>query len=107
MTIENVSDDGEPEPNSDQVADDPVPYWAPEDQAENMPLPDGGVPVRSGPFQILGTDRWFKVDWTTAEHSGAMVPVTASGPLAERFTGVHPNTHVHDVIRELWGVPAR
>jgi alkaline phosphatase len=29
------------------------------------------------------------------------VPVTAYGPLAERFTGKHPNTHVHDVLSEI------
>ena len=52
MTIENLLDDDEPEPNSDQVADDAVPYWA--DQPENMPLPGGGVPKRSGPFTIQG-----------------------------------------------------
>ena len=68
-----------------------------------MPLPGGGVPKRSGPFTIKGTDRQFKVDWTTPEHTGTMVPVTAAGPLAERFTGVHPNTHVFDVVTELWG----
>jgi alkaline phosphatase len=68
-----------------------------------MPLPGGGVPKRSGPFAIKGTDREFKVDWTTAEHTGTMVPVTAAGPLAERFTGVHPNTYVFDVVNELWG----
>lgn len=101
MTIENVLDDGEPEPNSDQVADDPVPYWA--KVPENMPLPRGGVPERSGPFTIKGTDREFKVDWTTAEHTGTVVPVTAAGPLAERFTGVHHNTHVYDVVMELFG----
>lgn len=101
MTIENVAEDGEPEPNSDQVADDPVPYWS--DKPENMPLPNGGVPTRSGPFTIKGTDRKFKVDWTTAEHTGSMVPVTAAGPLAERFTGVHHNTYVFDVVNELWG----
>lgn len=101
MTIENVLDDGEPEPNSDQDADDPVPYWA--RVPENVPLPNGGVPQRSGPFTIKGTDRQFKVDWTTAEHTGTMVPVTAAGPFAERFTGVHPNTYVFDVISELWG----
>lgn len=101
MTIENVLDDGEPEPNSDQVADDPVPYWAA--TPENMPLPGGAVPKRSGPFPIKGTDRQFKVDWTTAEHTGTMVPVTAAGPMAERFTGVHPNTYVYDVVTELWG----
>ncbi|MFC7673301.1 alkaline phosphatase [Mycolicibacterium sp. GCM10028919] len=101
MTIENLSDDGEPEPNSDQVADDPVPYWA--ETPENMPLPNGGVPKRSGPFTIKGTDRQFKVDWTTAEHTGTMVPVTAAGPSAERFSGVHPNTYVFDVVNELWG----
>ena len=32
-----------------------------------------------------------------------MVPVTAAGPLAERFTGVHHNTHVYDVVMELFG----
>jgi len=103
MAIENVlDDDGEPETNSDQLADDPVPYWA-ESKPENMPLPGGGVPKRSGPFAIKGTERKFKVDWTTPEHTGTMVPVTAAGPLAEKFTGVHPNTHVYDVITELWG----
>jgi alkaline phosphatase len=101
MAIENVLDDGEPEPNSDQVADDPVPYWA--ETPENMPLPGGGVPKRSGPFTIKGTDRQFKVDWTTPEHTGTVVPVTAAGPLAERFTGVHHNTHVYDVVTELFG----
>jgi alkaline phosphatase len=35
-----------------------------------------------------------------------MVPVTAAGPLAERFSGVHPNTYVFDVVTELWGNPA-
>jgi len=103
MAIENVlDDDGEPETNSDQLADDPVPYWA-EEKPENMPLPGGGVPKRSGPFTIKGTERKFKVDWTTPEHTGTMVPVTAAGPLAEKFTGVHPNTHVYDVVTELWG----
>ncbi|MBJ7465757.1 MAG: alkaline phosphatase [Mycolicibacterium sp.] len=101
MAIENVLDDGEPEPNSDQIADDPVPYWA--ETPENMPLAGGGVPKRSGPFTIKGTDRQFKVDWTTPEHTGTMVPVTAAGPLAERFTGVHHNTHVYDVVTELFG----
>jgi len=102
MTIENVlDDDGEPEANSDQIADDPVPYWA--ETPENMPLPGGAVPKRSGPFTIKGTDRKFKVDWTTPEHTGTMVPVTAAGPLAEKFVGVHPNTYVYDVVTELWG----
>lgn len=102
MTIENVADDdGEPETNSDQIADDPVPYWA--KTPENMPLPGGGVPKRSGPFTIKGTDREFKVDWTTPEHTGTMVPVTAAGPGAQQFVGVHPNTYVFDVITGLWG----
>lgn len=101
MAIENVLDDGEPESNSDQPADDPVPYWS--DTPENMPLPKGAVPKRSGPFPIKGTERQFKVDWTTPEHTGTTVPVTAAGPLAERFTGVHPNTHVYDVVMELFG----
>jgi alkaline phosphatase len=28
------------------------------------------------------------------------VPVFATGPLADRFTGKHPNTYVHDVLAQ-------
>lgn len=93
MTIENTG-----ETNTNSNGDDPVPYFG--DGSKNFAGPNGEVPPKSGPFEIKGTNREFKVDWTTPEHTGGYVPVTASGPLAEQFTGVHHNTHVFDVINE-------
>ena len=93
MTIENAS-----ETNTNSDGDDPVPYYG--DGSRNNAGPRGQVPPRSGPFKIKGTNRKFKVDWTTPEHTGGMVPVTAVGPLAEQLTGVHPNTRVYDVIHQ-------
>jgi alkaline phosphatase len=90
MTIENLA-----EKNTNADGDDPVPYYG--DGSLNFAGPNGEVPPRSGPFRIKGTERHFKVDWTTPEHTGGMVPVTATGPLSEEFTGVHHNTHVYDV----------
>jgi alkaline phosphatase len=98
MTIENTS-----EPNTNSNGDDPVPYFG--DGSKNNAGPHGEVPPKSGPFKIKGTDRKFKVDWTTPEHTGGYVPVTASGPLAEEFTGVHHNTHVYDVLLQALTAP--
>ena len=94
MTIEDAK--GETNTNSD--GDDPIPYWS--NKARNNAGPNGEVPTRSGPVKIKGTNRRFKADWTTPEHTGGMVPVTAVGPLAEKMTGVHQNTHVFDVANE-------
>lgn len=94
MTIEPM---GETNTNSD--GDDPIPYWG--KKARNNAGPNGEVPKRSGPIKIKGTkDRKFKVDWTTPEHTGGMLPVTAVGPLAEELVGVHHNTHVFDVAKQ-------
>ena len=68
---------------------------------QNVPLPGGKTPKRSGPFKVKGKDAKFKVDWTTPGHTGLMVPVTAAGPAAERFSGVHPNTFVHEVASDV------
>jgi alkaline phosphatase len=92
MTIENQW-----ESNTNSDGDDPVPYYG--DGSKNNSA-NGEVPIRSGPFKIKGTNREFKVDWTTPEHTGGMVPVTAVGPLSELFTGVHQNTHVFDVAEQ-------
>jgi alkaline phosphatase len=94
MTIENA---WEKSTNSD--GDDPVPYYG--DGSLNNTGPDGETPPRSGPFKIKGTNRIFKVDWTTPEHTGGMVPVTADGPNSEELMGVHHNTHVFDVAYEV------
>jgi alkaline phosphatase len=54
-----------------------------------------------GPFPVKGTSFNFSIDWTTESHTGQNVPVTAFGPLAERFTGQHPNTYVHEILLPL------
>ncbi|WP_406038504.1 alkaline phosphatase [Micromonospora sp. NBC_00898] len=56
---------------------------------------------RGRPFPIKGSNLTFNLDWTTSGHTGVDVPVTADGPLAEEFTGKHPNTHVHDVLARI------
>ncbi len=98
MTIEERA-----ETNTNSDGDDPVPYYG--DGSRNNAGPNGEVPQRSGPFKIKGTQREFKVDWTTPEHTGGMVPVTAVGPLAEELTGVHHNTHVFDVVDQVLTAP--
>ncbi|MFI2649081.1 alkaline phosphatase [Micromonospora fulviviridis] len=60
-----------------------------------------GISAEDGPFPIKGSGQSFNLDWTTSGHTGADVPVTAYGPLAEQFTGKHPNTHVHDVLAQV------
>jgi len=86
------------ETNTNSDGDDPVPYYG--NGSRNNAGPNGEVPPRSGPFKIKGTDRLFKVDWTTPEHTGGMVPVTAAGPYADLLVGVHHNTHVFDVAEQ-------
>ncbi|WP_328471329.1 alkaline phosphatase [Actinoplanes sp. NBC_00393] len=60
-----------------------------------------GASVEDGPFAVQGSSFQFVIDWTTTGHTGQDVPVTAFGPLAERFTGKHPNTHVYDVLEPV------
>jgi alkaline phosphatase len=69
--------------------------------AKNKPLPKGGTPIRWGPFEVKGSGDLFKVDWTTPGHSATPVPVTASGPGAERLTGVYNNTFIHEVAYDV------
>ncbi|MEU8789215.1 alkaline phosphatase [Streptomyces sp. NPDC048643] len=59
-----------------------------------------GVSAEDGPFSIRGSEKNFYIDWTTSGHTGVDVPVTAVGPLSDRFTGKHPNTHVYDVLSQ-------
>ncbi|SDX02845.1 alkaline phosphatase [Marininema mesophilum] len=63
-----------------------------------------GLSKEDGPFPVSHSDKTFMVDWTTGNHSGTDVPLTAMGPGSERLTGVYENTHIHDVIlRTLQG----
>ncbi|WP_433243782.1 alkaline phosphatase [Streptosporangium sp. CA-135522] len=57
--------------------------------------------TEDGPFPVKGSNLQFNLDWTTSGHTGVDVPVTATGPLSELFTGKHPNTHVHDVLARI------
>ena len=101
MTIENWNKE---ETNTNSDGDDPIPYWG--KKALNNAGPKGQVPTRSGPVTVKGTKRKFKVDWTTPEHTGGYVPVTAVGPNADEMVGVWPNTRVFDVARKtLLGQP--
>ncbi|GAB1640597.1 alkaline phosphatase [Krasilnikovia sp. MM14-A1259] len=60
-----------------------------------------GISREDGPFPIKGSPLSFTMDWTTSGHTGVDVPVTAYGPLADRFSGKHPNTYVHDVLSTI------
>ena len=51
-----------------------------------------------GPLEIEGSELLFGLDWTTDDHTGADVPITAAGPGAERLSGVYDNTHVYEVM---------
>ena len=57
--------------------------------------------IRWGPFEVKGSGDLFKVDWTTPGHSATPVPVTASGPGAERLTGIYNNTYIHEVAYDV------
>jgi alkaline phosphatase len=59
----------------------------------------GEEPSREdGPFTVKGTNLRVFADWTTGQHTGADVPITASGPGSAGFDGVIDNTDVHDAI---------
>jgi alkaline phosphatase len=93
MTIENDFDGA-----TDSAGDDPIPAYD-EEHPVNVRR-KGKLPKASGPFQIKGDKRKLALDWTTPEHTGVDVPVTAVGPGSERLAGVHDNTFVHTVARQ-------
>ena len=61
------------------------------------------VSGEDGPFTVAGTDGAFDfaLDWTTTAHTGAPTVVTAEGPRSDELAGYYPNTHLHDVLREV------
>jgi alkaline phosphatase len=61
---------------------------------------NGSPHTADGPFAVAGSDLRFVVDWTTGGHTGADVPLTATGPGAERLGGHHANTFVPQVVVE-------
>jgi alkaline phosphatase len=96
MTIENLF-----EPQTDSAPDDPVPNEDDRSTAVNFTLKGGKFPPASGPFTIKGTTHRFKTDWTTPEHTGTNVPVTAAGPLAHRLSGSHENTYLNTIAKQV------
>lgn len=69
---------------------------------ENPAEADG---TESDPFPVAGTDYTFTVGWTTLEHSGVPVPLTAMGPGSDRLVGTYENTAVFGVMCEALGLP--
>jgi alkaline phosphatase len=63
-----------------------------------------------GPFPVADADYGFVVGWATTGHTAAPVPITSTGPGAERLTGSIENTdlfHAMTVAMDLSGVLAR
>lgn len=60
--------------------------------------PGSGNSSEDGPFGVEGSDHEFMTDWTTTNHTGVSVPVTATGPGAERLVGMHENTYLHEAM---------
>jgi alkaline phosphatase len=84
-------------------------HEGPDDTAELI-APRGAN--RSPPSALLGlfdNEELFQqrpesqaaLDWTTAAHTGAPTVVTAEGAGSKGLIGNYPNTHLHEVMREL------
>jgi alkaline phosphatase len=56
-----------------------------------------------GPF--LERESSFWLDWTSVNHTGDDVPVTAAGPHASDLSGYYENTHIFEVMREALALP--
>ena len=53
-----------------------------------------------GPFPVAGSDYGFVVGWATTGHTAAPVPITATGPGAERLTGAMENTDLFHAMAD-------
>jgi len=81
----------------------------PQDEACPEPLPADPRECKNalhedGPFEERGGAK-FWLDWTTVNHTGDDVPVTAAGPHAIDLTGYYENTHIFQVMREALALP--
>lgn len=84
-----------------EATDDPE---YPDESGGNEGDEDANISVEDGPFDVANTDYQFVMDWTTTGHTAVDVPLTATGPGAERLTGNYENTHVYDVMSQSLGV---
>ena len=57
----------------------------------------GGLTLIDGSLE----NRTVKVHFSTKGHNGILVPIFAYGPQAERFTGVHENEEVGQILSSL------
>ena len=57
----------------------------------------GGLTLLKGSIE----ERTVKVHFSTSGHDGIVVPVFAYGPGAERFAGVHENSEIGQIVKEL------
>jgi alkaline phosphatase len=60
-------------------------------------LAASGSSKEDGPFP-LPDGRYFYVNWSTRDHTGVDVPLTAQGPASGRLNGVYENTFVYEVM---------
>jgi alkaline phosphatase len=88
LMIEDVPGDEEcPDPNDDDSRECNTPYQ------------------EDGPFEERGGGT-FWLDWTSLNHTGDEVPVTAIGPHAIDLAGYYENTHIFEVMRDALGLSA-
>lgn len=66
-----------------------------------------GISKEDGPFQIVGSDHNFVVDWTTSGHTAVDVPITAMGRNAQLFTGIYENTEVFTKLKQALGLKSK
>lgn len=56
-----------------------------------------GLENEDGPFPMPDGGQFF-VKWSTNRHTAQNVPITASGPMADRLQGEFENTHIYQVM---------
>ncbi|MDI4643856.1 alkaline phosphatase [Cohnella hashimotonis] len=66
-----------------------------------------GISKEDGPFQIVGSDHNFVVDWTTSGHTAVDIPLTAMGRNAELFSGIYENTEVFTKLLQALGIKGK
>jgi alkaline phosphatase len=86
-----------------EATDDPE---FPDESGGNQGDENANLSTEDGPFEVANSDYQMVLDWTTTAHTGADVPLTASGPGAQNLTGNYENTEVYDVMAETLGFPS-
>jgi len=66
----------------------------------SVDLTSSGKPDEEGPFWMPDSTPFY-INWTTINHTGVDVPVTASGPKSEWLTETYENTHIYETMRRF------